>query len=294
MSPLPPLLRWYARNKRDLPWRNTRDPYKIFVSEMMLQQTQVDRVTNFYVRWIKRFPDWRSLARASTKNLLDAWAGLGYNRRALMLRDAARDVVRHGVPKTMDEWRRLKGIGPYTAAAIHAITARKRVIVIDTNVRRVAGRVFRGIPYPALADDPAVKRALDRRIPRKDAFWEIPQALMDLGTAVCTPRDPDCAHCPLRNDCRAAPKFLKGRAGPKPKTAVREHRHRDKPHPDRIYRGRILAAVRTGRARTIRALGPIVDASYDAKKDATWMRAMVSRLTKDGFLTITRGEIFVA
>jgi A/G-specific adenine glycosylase len=271
-------------SKRDLPWRKTRNPYRIFVSELMLQQTQVDRVIDFYKRWLKKFPTWTSLAHATTPELLHAWAGLGYNRRALMLREAARQVVAHGVPDTVDAWQQLKGVGPYTAAAVHAITARKRLIVIDTNVRRVAGRLFLGTPYPGLSDDPKVAKALNHALPVRDAYWEFPQMLMDFGTAVCTPKDPSCATCPLREVCKTAPKFLRGTAGKKLRVVSREHKHRDKPHPDRIYRGRILAAVREGRVRSIHALGVVVDASFDRTRDDAWLRAMVARLVRDGMI----------
>ncbi len=293
MTAISKLTAWYRRNKRDLPWRKTRDPYRIFVSEIMLQQTQVDRVIDFYQRWLERFPTWQSLARATTRDLLDAWAGLGYNRRALMLREAARQVVAHGIPRSVEAWQALKGVGPYTAAAVHAITARKRLVVIDTNVRRVAGRVFLGIPYPRLEDDPAVKRALDRQVPKKDAYWELPQALMDFGTALCTPKSPTCAICPLRDICKSSKKFLRGTAGEKPRVESRERKHRNKPFPDRIYRGRILAAVRTGTARTIATLGPKIDPTFHAQHDRTWIRAMITRLVKDGMLQQRGLRLFV-
>jgi A/G-specific adenine glycosylase len=293
-SPVSILTRWYTRNKRDLPWRKTRDPYKILVSEIMLQQTQVDRVIIFYTQWLKRFPSWRSLADARTDELLHAWAGLGYNRRALQLREAARFVVTHGVPKHIEEWKQLKGVGPYTAAAVHAIVMRERAIVIDTNVRRVIGRVYLGRPYPALADDAAVAKALETNLPKQAKYWEFPQILMDFGNAICTPKNPACASCPLRMECKTAKKFLSGRAGEKPRVASRETRHDEKPYPDRIYRGRILAAIREGRARTINVLGDMIDPTFDATRDDEWLFAMIKRLERDGMITCDKKKIALA
>ncbi|MEN9557852.1 MAG: hypothetical protein RL141_221 [Candidatus Parcubacteria bacterium] len=285
------ILRWYANNKRRLPWRNTRNPYRIFISEIMLQQTQVDRVKVFYRTWLKQFPTWESLAAAQTDVLLHAWAGLGYNRRALMVRQAAQQVLATGVPTTIDEWRALKGVGPYTAAAIYAITAQKRAIVIDTNVRRVAGRLFLGIPYPTPAQDSRIARALDRAMPKNDSVWELPQAFMDFGTAQCTSTNPQCARCPFQSSCRAAKKFLRGTAGKKPRTASHEHRHPGKPFPDRIYRGRVLAAIRSGTSYTSRTIGRAVDPSFHPATDADWMARILHRLTREGFICITRGRL---
>jgi A/G-specific adenine glycosylase len=268
------LVAWYKKNKRDLPWRSTRDPYAILVSEIMLQQTQVDRV--------------------KTPELIRAWAGLGYNRRALMLREAARHAAAHGSPRTIADWIALKGVGPYTAAAVYAITERKRAIVIDTNVRRVMGRIFFGTPYPSPLDDARIAKTLDHVLPTGDRHWEFPQAVMDFGSAVCTPKNPACATCPLKNICKAAPKFLRGTAGAKPRAASRERKHRDKPYPDRIYRGRILAAVRTGRARTADALGPLIDPAYDDAHDEAWLGAMIARLVRDGFLEQRGEKLFLA
>jgi A/G-specific adenine glycosylase len=283
------LIRWYARNKRALPWRGTRNPYRILVSEIMLQQTQVDRVIDFYTKWLRLFPDWKSLAGARTDTLLRAWAGLGYNRRALQLRAVAQHVIAHGEPHTIDEWKKMKGVGPYTAAAVVAIVARKRTLVIDTNVRRVAGRLFLGKPHPVLADDQRIAHALERAVPRTDTYWELPQMFMDLGTAVCTSRLPACAVCPLRTTCNAAPAFLAGTVAKKPRMASRERKHGNKPHPDRIYRGRILAAVRTRNAQTVRTLGPVIDPTFDASQDAAWLNAIINRLVRDALL-VKRGD----
>lgn len=285
------LLEWYRRNGRDLPWRKTRDPYRIFVSELMLQQTQVDRVRPKYADFLRKFPTWNSLARAKTADVIRAWSGLGYNRRALYAREAAARVVADGVPATEEGWRRLKGVGPYMAAALAAFVNHARAVVIDTNVRRVAARAFLGFPHPSPADDARLARVLRDALPKTGRHWEIPQAFMDLGSAICLPRSPKCGVCPLRNACNAAPKFLSGIAARRVRRKNAERVHRDKPDPDRIYRGRILRFVATrGRVR-LDAVGPAVDPAYDAIADRDWIRAMTDRLIKDGLLVRRRGDI---
>ncbi len=156
------LLRWYDRYGRDLPWRRTRDPYRILVSEVMLQQTQVERVRSFYKQWLKAFPSWRTLAVASNAEVLRAWSGLGYNRRALMLRDVAQSVICDGEPSTEEGWRAIKGIGPYTAAAIMAFAYKRATVPIDTNVRRVGNRLWRGVAYPSSKSDGGRSRRQSR------------------------------------------------------------------------------------------------------------------------------------
>ena len=280
------LLKWYDKHGRDLPWRKTRDPYAILVSEIMLQQTQVSRGLIFYARWLKRFPNWATLARATNAQVLKAWAGLGYNRRALMLREIAKAVVATGVPTSAEQWQKLKGIGPYTASAIALFANRERVIPIDTNIRRVLARVALGLPYPDLKDDEKIGKAANVIVPKTGRYDDFFQATFDLATSICT-KTPDCAACPLQTVCKAAPDFLAGNiATPKAmiKKAV-ERRHRDKPYPDRIYRGRILALVRkTKNGIALSAIGPAIDPSFAKAHDQSWVEAMVARLEKDGML----------
>ncbi len=286
------LLAWYRQHGRDLPWRHTRDPYRILVSELMLQQTQVSRGLVFYPRWLTRFPTWEALAAASNADVIEAWAGLGYNRRALMLRDIAKAVVENGVPARATGWRTLKGIGPYTAAAIACFSLHERALPIDTNIRRVLGRVLLGIPFPQPTVDEAIQKNLDAILPKRD-FHDVPQALFDLATMVCT-KSPDCATCPLRSTCPCAPGFLTG-TYVIPKQMVKkakETRHRDKPHPDRIYRGHILKRVREeGTVKLNAALGAAVDPSYKHALDFAWLRAMVQRLTREGFLRMEKNVL---
>lgn len=285
------LLRWYAKEKRDLPWRRTHDPYRILVSEMMLQQTQVSRVLEFYQKWLKQFPTWHALARATNAEVVHAWAGLGYNRRGLMLRDIARHVTENGVPKNEKEWLELKGIGPYTAAAIASFAQGQNTIPIDTNIRRVLGRVLLGKTFPTTDDDTKIREAAGahNHAPLRAEHF---QAIFDLAVAICK-KNPDCAICPMRAQCPSAKKFLSGHVRI-PKRMIKkanETKHRNKPHPDRIYRGRILKLVRTEGVISLSKIGPQVDPSFDAKQDGDWIKRMIERMEKDGFLKRTGSNL---
>jgi A/G-specific adenine glycosylase len=168
------LLRWYAERGRDLPWRRTRDPYAILVSEVMLQQTQVVRVVPRYLEWLERWPTVDALAAAASADVIRAWQGLGYNRRALSLQRAAREVAANGWPEDLT---RLPGVGAYTAAAVQCFAHGRPVLPVDVNVRRVQERT--GEPFD----------------------HECAQALMDLGATVCLARVPRCGECPLAAGC---------------------------------------------------------------------------------------------
>jgi A/G-specific adenine glycosylase len=200
------LLGWYRRARRDLPWRRTRDPYRIWVSEVMLQQTQVATAVPFYQRFISRFPNLEALARARGDAVLASWAGLGYYRRARSLHEAARTVVREHagrIPEEPDAFGRLPGVGRYTTGAVLSMGFDKPLAVLDGNVARVLSRVF---ALEAAVRDPRGARTLwalaDSLVPRRGAGdWN--QALMELGATVCTPRNPECARCPVRRLCRA-------------------------------------------------------------------------------------------
>jgi A/G-specific adenine glycosylase len=189
------LLDWYGRNARDLPWRATRDPYRIWISEIMLQQTRVAAVIPYYTRFLDRFPNVASLARASEDDLLTAWSGLGYYARARNLHRAAQQIASRGTfPREYESLRRLPGVGEYTAAAIASIAFGLPHAVVDGNVRRVLSRLACGAVEPAqLAEE-----SLDRE--RPGAFN---QALMELGATLCLPREPKCAACPVASMCEA-------------------------------------------------------------------------------------------
>ncbi|MFB3066553.1 MAG: A/G-specific adenine glycosylase [Planctomycetota bacterium] len=212
------LLSWYRRNRRDFPWRRTTDPYAIWVSEIMAQQTRVGVVVAYYERFLKRFPDVRTLARARLQTVLGHWSGLGYYRRARHLHASAKILAREGFPETEAGWRALPGVGAYTAAAIASIAFGRRAAVVDGNVERVLCRLHR------LKRDPRRVRELADAWISPSSPGDHNQAVMELGATLCTPRAPRCRECPLVADClgRAAPERY---PGPKPRPAtVRERR----------------------------------------------------------------------
>ncbi len=200
------LLEWYRRRRRDLPWRRTSDPWRIWVSEVMLQQTRVGTVIPYYTSFVERFPDIRALAEAREDDVLKAWEGLGYYARARNLHRAARVVVReHGgrVPDDPERFRALPGAGEYITAAVQSIAFGRPMAVVDGNVRRVIARLY---ALDAPADTAAGRRAVAERArallaPRTPGDFN--QAMMELGATVCLPRAPRCDACPLRRPCRA-------------------------------------------------------------------------------------------
>ena len=199
-------LDWYKKNKRDLPWRKTRDPYRTWVAEVMLQQTRVDTVIPYYERFLKRFPDVRALARARVDDVLKAWEGLGYYSRARQLHEAAGVVVKKfggTIPEEMEDLRKLPGVGAYTAGAILSIAFGRRFAAVDGNVIRVIARLF-AIEDP-IDGSKAKKRigAIAERLVPASEPGHYNQALMDLGSGICTPRSPACPACPLAAECRA-------------------------------------------------------------------------------------------
>jgi A/G-specific adenine glycosylase len=189
------LLAWYRDHQRDLPWRRTRDPYRILVSEVMLQQTQVTRVLDRYWRFLGRFPDEHALAAAGLADVLGEWAGLGYNRRAANLRSAAIHVSTNGWPTTISGLMALPGVGPYTAAALASFAFGADVAAVDINLRRVISR-WEGEP---LSGARLRDRASDLLAAGHAADWN--QAIMDLGSALCRPVAPDCSSCPVERWC---------------------------------------------------------------------------------------------
>ena len=183
------LLAWYSQNGRDLPWRHTHDPYAILVSEVMLQQTQVSRVVPRYLAWLERWPNAAALAAATPAEVIEAWSGLGYNRRAVNLHRCAQAVSeRGGFPRDQAELRALPGIGPYTAAAIACFAFGDQVAAPDVNARRVLGRAFGDPDLP----------------PPPGRAYEWNQALFDLGSGICIARRPRCQLCPLAAGCPSA------------------------------------------------------------------------------------------
>jgi|SRR5688572_30682610 len=199
------LLAWYGRARRDLPWRRVRDPYAILVSEIMLQQTQVSRVVEYWERFLRRYPTLEDLAAARPRDVRAAWRGLGYYARARNLHAAARYVVREAagrMPREADALARLPGIGRYTAAAMASIAFDAPVGTVDTNIARVLSRVFRlpGARGSAARSSATWRLAQRLAAPGRAADWN--QALMDLGATVCVARRPRCEACPVVPLCR--------------------------------------------------------------------------------------------
>jgi A/G-specific adenine glycosylase len=202
------LLDWYrVHGRAHLPWRQTRDPYRIVVSEFMLQQTQVDRVIPLYEAFVAAFPDFATLAAADAGDAVRLWRGLGYNSRAMRLHALARAVVeRHGgaLPSDREALLALPGIGPYTASAVRAFAFELDDVALDTNIRRIAHRTGFGLEHPSLATDAELDaRARAALEPGTAHDWN--SAMMDVGATICTARAPKCLLCPLRPGCVAAP-----------------------------------------------------------------------------------------
>ena len=268
------LLAWYASDHRDFPWRHTTDPYAVLVSEVMLQQTQASRVAERFPTFMSRFPTARALAQASEAEVLAAWSGLGYNRRALALRRAAAEVSRAGWPQGIEAIQRLPGVGPYTARAMASLAFGEPVGVVDTNVRRWLVRRFgRGAGAPpralqALADALAMAGSGADSGP-----WT--HATMEFGAAICTPRAPGCDACPISQGCPS-----RGLA-----TAVPVPRQPSFAGSDRAYRGALLRALTGSRGHSMtmpaaRALLP-----------ETVVQRVVDGLVRDGLLHRSRGRL---
>ena len=203
------LLQWYRRNGRDLPWRRTTDPYHILVSEVMLQQTQVDRVLPKYQEWLQKYPTFEALATADESDVTETWRPLGYNIRPRRLHAIAREsVARYGgtLPSDEETLRSLKGIGAYTAGAVLSFAFGQRAAILDTNVARVLFRIFVG---RGNLHSHTMRRhlwAISRKVlPVRRHVFDFNQALMDFGATMCVARKPKCLVCPMRRDCAAYP-----------------------------------------------------------------------------------------
>ncbi len=271
---------WYRAHGRDLPWRRTDDPYRIAVSEFMLQQTQVDRVVPLYRAFLKKFPSWRALAGASQSDVVRAWKGLGYNMRAVRLKRLAEGVVRDSggkLPSDEAALLALHGIGPYTARALRVFAFRKKALAPDTNLRRVLTRVFKGPKADPKAFDARAWSRWEATLPEALSY-EVNQGLMDLGARVCKAGRPRCEDCPINRLCASYPRILSMRRLPRQKAARKE---RVDAHgvPNRIYRGRVIEALRKG---------PATDAALSAYAH------VLPSLEKDGLIRKRRGRWVLA
>lgn len=285
------LLAWFAVNARDLPWRHTRDPYRVLVSEIMLQQTQVDRVIPYYHAFLDRFPTVEALADGPTADVIRLWSGLGYNRRAVNLQRTAQAVVTDhaGIfPSDTAALRALPGIGPYTAGAIAAFAFEEDAAFIDTNMRRVLHRLFFGVDVPAnIATEKEILAVAASVVPPGKG-WEWNQALIEFGALQCTARKPACVICPLQATCRAYP-AIKSALAELPR-GVRKKREHPFAGSNRYFRGRVIDALRElpvsgSPGVSLRDLGPRVRPEF-TDADLPWLYDVVQGLTRDGLAQV--------
>lgn len=197
------IIAWFKKNKRDLPWRKT-DAWGVLVSEIMLQQTPVQRVLPIYNEWMKRWPTPAHLAKATPAEVITAWGRLGYPRRALRLHECAKVITNEHsgvIPSTEVELRKLPGIGEYTAAAIVAFAFEGRSLVLDINIRRLFSRLYQGAEVPTAAPTKAERVEYAQYLPKKNAhLWAA--ATMELGALICTAKNPTCGRCPVASECK--------------------------------------------------------------------------------------------
>ncbi|HEV2581295.1 MAG TPA: A/G-specific adenine glycosylase [Ktedonobacteraceae bacterium] len=305
------ILEWYARHQRDLPWRSTSDPYAVLISEIMLQQTQVERVLPKYRQFLAAYPTLADLAAAPTSQVISNWVPLGYNSRAVRLQAIARQVLaEHNgrIPDTVDALLRLKGIGRYTAGAIACFAYRQQVATVDTNIYRVLHRIFFGLEQP----EPAIKTEqmfdiAEQLMPPGEAYnWN--QALMDLGATICTSGNPQCLRCPLQDICAAQVEMGRYSLFPggtalgslqQVRRKVAEKKAGYQAHPERpsqqslpftssnrYFRGRIVDYLRSlppGQRIKPPELGTIIKPDF-SHADLPWLQKLIVALQKDGLV----------
>ncbi|MBP1467426.1 A/G-specific adenine glycosylase [Candidatus Chloroploca sp. M-50] len=307
------LLDWFAQHARDLPWRHTRDPYRILVAELMLQQTQVVRVLPKYEAFLAAFPDLATLAAAPTAEVIRRWAGLGYNRRAVNLQRAVQMVLQeHGgvFPRDVVLLRQLPGVGPYTAGAVACFAFEQDVAFMDTNIRRVLLRTHYGAAQVDVPGERALLAVAERLVPAGQG-WTWNQALMELGALICTAATPACQRCPVRPMCRAYGEWqvtdaatilamgapLRTQAAqPRQRAAERRADYRSETSfvgSRRWYRGRIVDLLRP--LPPERSL-PLAELGSQLKPDFTpdemaWLDELVQGLIRDGLVVMEDGAV---
>jgi A/G-specific adenine glycosylase len=273
-----PVLAWYKKNKRDLPWRNT-DAWGVLVSEIMLQQTPVARVLPIYIEWMKRWPTPAALAAATPAQIITAWGRLGYPRRALRLHECAKVIsTQHEgrIPDTQSELRELPGIGDYTSAAIIAFAFEGRSLVLDINIRRVFARVIDGVEVPTAAPTKSERQEREKLIPSKNPYlWAA--ATMELGALICTAKNPKCGQCPLADQCIW--RSLDYPLSDQPKRTQSWH------GTDRQCRGVIVQALRENPALSKKEIMQLWDVPSQVEK------ALLT-LLEDGLLVAQKGQRF--
>lgn len=285
------LLDWWDAGHRDLPWRHTRNPYAILISEVMLQQTQVLRVVPKYRAFMEQFPTLAELAGATVADVIRAWSGLGYNRRAVNLHRLARVVVdEHDgrLPSTARTLRPLPGVGEYTARAVASIAFGEPVAAVDTNVRRVLTRVYDG---PESSRSPSAVQLLADCALAADRPGDWNQALMELGARACLPA-PDCSTCPLRSPCLTAPtasRIREQRAAYRVSSRPAQRYE----HSTRFYRGRIVDMLRAepdGGPLTAEQIGRRLRLDY-TEADRPWLDGLLNGLARDHLVAFAEDKV---
>ena len=281
------LIRWYGKNARDLPWRRTRDPWRVLVSEVMLQQIQVKRAVPFYEAFVERFPTPRALAEAPLAEAIRAWGDLGRYRRVVNLHRTARillDEFDGEVPFDPGELVKLPGIGPYTAGAVACFAFERDAAFLDTNVRRVLHRLFFGaeVPEPTAKEKQLLSLA-EALVPRGRG-WEWGQSVIEFGALRCTARKPLCEPCPLSDLCAARP-TIRAKLATLPRAEKAARRYEGS---NRYHRGRVLAALREAPEGgvTLRELGEGLREGF-GEGELLWLLGVVGSLEKDGLVVVS-------
>ena len=284
------LMSWYWENGRDLPWRRTRNPWRVLVSEVMLQQIQVKRAIPFYEAFVERFPTARALAEAPLSEAIKVWGDLGRYRRVVNLHETARILVEDfggEVPPDPEALVKLPGIGPYTAGAVACFAFEADAAFLDTNVRRVLHRLFYGadVPRPVVAEGELLRLA-KALVPRGQG-WEWGQSVIEFGAVQCTARKPLCESCPLSGLCAARPTIW-GLISTLPLAAKASQKYEGS---NRYYRGRVLARLRDAPKEGVALLelGEGLREGF-SKTDLPWLTGVVQSLERDGLVKVSSGR----
>lgn len=277
------VLDWYMVNKREFLWRReTPEPFITLVSEVMLQQTQTARVEEKLPQFLEQFPTIFALAEATNADIIRAWKGMGYNNRALRLRDTARiicELHNGGIPQTLEELLALPGIGRYTATALLAFSFGCDVAVVDVNIRRVYSRVFYTMETTAsVASESSINELAESVYPKGHASdWH--QAIMDIGAHFCTARQPNCTNCPLGTHCLSSGAMIEFTS---PKRAEPSYNG----IPRRIWRGKTVELLRNEYAISLEAMNIALFGELPTEQDRNWLREVLLALEKDGIILL--------
>ncbi|MCX7984965.1 MAG: A/G-specific adenine glycosylase, partial [Bacteroidetes bacterium] len=267
------LFAWFRKNARSLPWRQTSNPYYILLSEIMLQQTQVSRVIPKYLEFIHRYPTLHHVAAASKAEIIHIWSGMGYNNRALRLRELAEILVTKNngiIPSTPEELIKLPGIGKYTAHAVASFAFKKRVPVVDTNIDRVLKRCF-----PQWCKEQSVWEIARALLPQKRSHvWN--QALMELGSLCCTSQSPRCNTCPWEQWCAKDIQYQQRKNSKRTEPSFRGI-------PNRLYRGKIVQFLRQHHKATFDDLAEFFSLS---RNEYNWLQSLLQKMENDGIINI--------